>query len=141
MKERFTYPRIGYVKFSDEDRNAGRRVLAALVLAIFMVALVVFFSGENDRTRTLYRWVPLLPALILLFVLAATGRKSGLVRFYVMATLALAVGLVIPFVRLPEKMDNIALYLLIMGAILLPWGAVIFASFLQKNPLPAGEAQ
>lgn len=140
-KERFTYPRIGYVKFSDADRDIGRKALVALVFAVLLIGLVVFLRRHDDWTETLYRWVTLLPALLLLFVLVATGQRSGLMRFFVMAALALAAGLVIPFVRLPEKMDNIALYLLIMGGVLLPWGAVIFANFLRKNPLPAGDAQ
>jgi hypothetical protein len=40
----------------------------------------------------------------------------------------------ISFVDIPGKMDAIALYLFVMGAILLRWGAVIFISFLGNNP-------
>jgi hypothetical protein len=62
-----------------------------------------------------------------------------LLRFYVMAGLALAVTMVTPFVNLAGKMDNIALYLFVMGAILAPWGAVIFVNFLRNNPVQAEE--
>lgn len=141
MKERFTYPRIGYVKFTEEDRNAGRKVLAALLAAVIALGLVLFLRRNDDFARTLYQWVPLIPAFVLIFVLVATGQRSGLKRFYVMGALALAVGLLIPFVNLPGKMDNIALYLFVMGAILLPWGAIIFVNFLRNNPVQVEEAQ
>ena len=140
-KERFTYPRIGYVKFTEADRSAGRKVLAALVAAVFAIALAVFLSSTDERTQALYKWVPLLPALLFQAVLIPTGRRSGLIRFYEMAALALAVGLVIPFVDLPRKLDNIALYFMVMGPILLLWGTVIFANFLRTYPVRTEEAQ
>lgn len=141
MKERYTYPRIGYVKFTEADRNVGRKILTALVAAVIAIGLVLFLRRDDDWTHNLYKWVPLLPALILFIVFAATGHRSGLMRYYVMAALALAVGLIIPFTDLPGKMDSIALYLFAMGAILLLWGAIIFANFLRNNPVQEEPSQ
>jgi ABC-type multidrug transport system permease subunit len=139
MKERFTYPRIGYVKFTDEDRNVGRKVLAAVLAGAIALGLVLFLRANDDLTEILYKSVSLIPAFILAFIFITTGRRSGLLRFYVMAGLALAVTMVTPFVNLAGKMDNIALYLFVMGAILAPWGAVIFVNFLRNNPVQAEE--
>jgi hypothetical protein len=141
LKERYTYPRIGYVKFKKENRNAGRNMLIALLAAVIATGLVLLLRRNDYWAHTLYQWAPLITTFILMIVLAVTGRRSGLMRYYVMAVLALLVGLVIPFVDLPDKMDRIALYLFVMGAIFLPWGAVLFTRFLQNNPVRVEELQ
>ena len=140
-KERFTYPRIGYVKLPEREKNIGRYIVAALVAAVLALALVVLLSRTGEKTQMLYRWVPLLPALILVAALVTTAQRSGLMRFHVMAALALAVGLTIPFVELPRKLDSIALYLMVVGPIFLLWGAVIFINFLRAYPVRTSEAQ
>lgn len=140
-KERITYPRIGYVKFTEAGKKAGQRILVALTGALLVLLLVVFFASEDDRIETLYQWVPLLPALLFLAVLIPIGSRSGLIRYYVMAGLALAVGLVIPFLGLAEKMDSIALYLIIVGSIFLVWGVPLFTKFLQDYPVRSQEEQ
>jgi hypothetical protein len=140
-KERITYPRIGYVKFTEAGKKTGRRILVALAGALLVILLVVFFARDDDRISTLYQWVPLLPALLFLAVLIPIGSRSGLIRYYVMAGLALAVGLAIPFMGLAEKLDSIALYLGIMGSIFLVWGVPLFTKFLRAYPVRSTEAQ
>ncbi len=46
----------------------------------------------------------------------------------------------VPLLGLTERMDSIAAYLLIMGPVLLLWGAVIFLTFLRTYPVRAEEA-
>ena len=141
MKERYTYPRIGYVKFPDQDSNPGKRIVAALLAAVIAVALVVILARADEKTQTLYKWVPLLPALVLAAGLSFTGQKTGFVRYYVMAAISLVAGFAVPFVDLPNKMDNIALYLLVTSPIFLVWGAVIFLHFVRTFPIRAEEAE
>lgn len=141
MKEWFTYPRIGYVKFPDHENNPGRKIAAALIAAALALALVVFLSSEGEKTQALYQWVPLLPALILAAGLTVTAQRTGFARYYVMAVLALVAGLAVPFVDLPLKMDNIALYLMVIGPIFFLWGAVVFVNFLRTHPVRAEETQ
>jgi hypothetical protein len=140
-KEHFTYPRIGYVKFTEEDRNVGRRILAAVIGAVVAIGMVIFLNSADESVRALYKWMPLLPALIFQAVLIPIGMKSGLVRYYVMAGLALAVGLAISLADLPGKLDSIALYLMSTGPIFLIWGMVIFANFLRTYPIRTEESQ
>lgn len=141
MKERFTYPRIGYVKFPDQDSNPGRRILAVLLAAVIAVALVVVLAREGEKTQSLYQWVPLLPALVLVAALSFTGQKTGFARYYVMAAFSLVAGFAVPFVDLPNKMDNIALYLLVVSPVFLVWGAAIFLHFVRTYPIRTEEAQ
>jgi hypothetical protein len=138
-KERFTYPRVGYVKFTEAGRSTGQKILVMLVGVVVAFALMLFFSRGGDKAQVLYRWMPLLPALLFQAALIPIGMKSGLVRYYVLAGLALAVGLAIPLIDLPGKLDSIALYLMSTGPIFLIWGMVIFANFLQTYPVRAEE--
>jgi uncharacterized membrane protein len=73
--------------------------------------------------------------------LTVTAQRTGFARYYVMAAFALIAGFIIPFIDLPRKMDNIALYLLVIGPIFLIWGAVIFVHFLRTYPIRAEEAE
>jgi len=141
MKERFTYPRIGYVKFPDQDSNPGKRIVAALLAAGIAVALVTILAREGEKTQALYKWVPLLPALILVAALSFMGQKTGFTRYYVMAAISLIAGIAVPFVDLPNKMDNIALYLLVTSPVFLVWGAAIFLHFVRTYPIRSEEAQ
>ena len=141
MKEWFTYPRIGYVKFPEHEKSMGRRIAAALIGAVVAIGMVVFLASENEKTQALYQWVPLLPALILAASLTVTAQRTGFARYYVMAAFALVAGLAVPFVDLPRKMDNIALYLMIIGPIFFLWGAVVFLNFLRTYPIRAEEAE
>ena len=141
MKEWFTYPRIGYVKFPEHEKSMGRRIAAALFGAVVAIGMVIFLASENEKTQALYQWVPLLPALILAASLTVTAQRTGFARYYVMAAFALVAGLAVPFVDLPRKMDNIALYLMIIGPIFFLWGAVVFLNFLRTYPIRAEEAE
>ena len=141
MKERYTHPRIGYVKFPEHENNPGRRIMVALIAAVVAMALVVILARAGEKTEALYEWIPLLPALILAAGLSFTGQKTGFVRYYAMTAFALIVGFIVPFVELPGKMDNIALYLLVVGAVFLVWGAAIFLNFLRTYPVRTEEAQ
>ncbi len=139
MKERFTHPRIGYVKFPDQDNNPGKRIVTAMLAAVLAIVMVVVLAREGEKTQTLYKWVTLLPALILVAAFSFTGQKTGFLRYYAMAAFALVAGVIVPFADLPNKMDNIALYLAIAGSVFFVWGTVIFLHFLRTYPIRAEE--
>ena len=141
MKKRFTYPRIGYVKFPEHDQNVGRKMGIALLAVLLALAIVVLYTTRNEKIRALYQWVPLLPAICLTFGFVITGRKTGFTRYHLMAVLVLIAGLSVPLVDLPSRMDNIALYLLVVGAILFVWGMAVFIKFLYNYPVRPDDAQ
>lgn len=139
IKERYTYPRIGYVKFPEHEKSPGRRILAALLAAVIAVAMVVVLAQAGEKTQALYKWVSLLPALILVAGLSFMGQKTGFVRFYAMAAFALVVGVIVPFADLPRKLDNIALYMLVVGPVFFVLGTAIFLHFLRTYPIRTEE--
>ena len=139
MKERFTYPRIGYVKFPERENSPGRWVAAALIAAVFAFAMMALFTRAEEKSSMLYKWISLGPALILAATLSFAGKKTGFMRYYAMAAFALVMGFVVPFVNLPNKMGNVALYLLVVGPVFLVWGAAIFLHFVQTVPIRAEE--
>lgn len=139
MKERYTHPRIGYVKFPEHENNPGRRIVVAMLAAVISVALVVILAREGEKTQALYKWVPLLPALVLVAAFSFMAQKTGFIRYYAMAAFALIAGVLVPFVDLPRKMDNIALFMVVAGSVFLVWGAIVFVTFLRTYPIRAAE--
>jgi len=129
------------MRFSHQDRNPGRRIVAALLAAGLAVALVTIFARSSEWAETFYKWVPLIPALLLAAGFSFTAQKTGFARHYVMAVFSLVAGFAVPFVDLPGKLDNVALYLFVTGPVFLVWGAAIFVRFMRTYPIRAEETQ
>lgn len=86
-KRRYTFPRLGYVKFSEKTGTSGKSTMLAMALAAasFLVGLLVFFSGFPDN----YNWMApiienwkLTAAVICLVALSLFGYVSKIKRLY-----------------------------------------------------------
>ena len=86
-KRRYTFPRLGYVKFDEQTGVSGRTIKLATSLAalLFIVGLLVFFSRFPDN----YEWLnplvenwELTAGVIGLLTLSLFGYTSKVRRFY-----------------------------------------------------------
>ena len=109
-KRRYTFPRLGYVKFSEGTSKRSHSLAMALTSLSVVVGLFVFFIGFPDN----YNWMaPLIEnwklaaAGILFITLSLFGYVSKINRLYYYAVLSgviLGAGAVIPvqgFIILP----------------------------------------
>lgn len=141
LKERYTYPRLGYVGFPESSKNFGREMLAALGIAIALIALLIVATGGINESWGWNKWLPLLPALLFQAAFLPLANRSGIKRYYLLAGLALLLGVVFTLPTLPGRTDNLSLYLFAIGTVLAIWGAILLITFLRRYPVQAEEAQ
>jgi hypothetical protein len=140
MRNRFTYPRTGYVKLIEDkprDVIGGIALVTLIIVAVLAVAFILF---ANIRDFGLWmKWVPLWAGIMLAGMFASLAAKSTTARYYIFAVYSLVVGLVLSILRFTEVETGTLLYFLAMGAFLTPFGLLLFIRFLQKYPKPAKE--
>jgi hypothetical protein len=132
LKTRLTYPRTGYVEYRVSERGRRvRRILAAglgLViagLAVIFVRLFRFFDSTVALTG-------MIVAAILVIMQA---KSAGLIRFYILGAVALAIGLLLSIGGLPEGY-SLGLFYGLMGLSLMISGGLTLRGYLKDHPLP-----
>jgi len=142
MRNRFTYPRIGYVKLIEDkpkDAIAGIAIVTLIIIAVLAVSFIIFADVRDFGLWM--KWVPLWAGIIIAIMFVSLAAKSPTARYYIFAVYSLVVGLVLSIMKFAEVETGTLLYFLAMGAFLTPFGLVLFICFLRKYPEPAKEAQ
>jgi hypothetical protein len=138
LKKHFTYPRTGYVAFRQGDPGpVPWFVLGSLVLGLVALVAVIIAAGVIADPGQWYRWMPILLGIWLASAFLGLGLQVRLVRYYVVAGVALADGPLAELLPLSEKLASIGVFFAAVGAVLLAWGVLAFVRFLQRHPLPA----
>ena len=132
-KRRYTFPRLGYVKFSEGTSKRSNSLAMALTSLSVVVGLFVFFIGFPDN----YNWMaPLIEnwklaaAGVLFITMSLFGYVSKINRLYYYAVLSaviLGAGAVIPvqgFIILP-----------VLGGLITLSGVYHLYRFTQEYPL------
>ncbi len=141
LKRRFIYPRTGYVELRQgEPQPLLWFVLGSLALGLIALIAVLIAAGVIARPGEWYRYMPIFFGIWLAGVFLGLALRVGLVRYYVVAGVALACGPAIALLPPTQKLGNIGLFFAVVGTVLLAWGASAFVRFLRKHPLQAGRA-
>jgi hypothetical protein len=144
-KERWVYPRVGYVKPKEfQETNQRNSLLAlALILSIIFVPLIALVALYNfTGLVTWLVWI----APVSLGVLLAIGpfiaaRKYRLKRYYLFAILLPLIGFVIPWLNLSfvsiyvALLTTLVIEFTIVGTLALLSGAVLFLRFIRRYPV------
>jgi len=137
LKKRFTYPRTGYVEFRQGDPQAlPWFVLGSLVLGLVALVAVLIAVGVIAQPDQWYRWMPIFFGICLAGIFLGLALRVGLVRYYIVAGVALAGGPTFALLPLPGKLENLGLFFAAWGAVSLAWGIFAFARFLREYPVP-----
>jgi hypothetical protein len=140
LKKRFTYPRTGYVELRQGDPGPlPWLVLGSLVLGLVALVAVLIAVGVIAQPAQWYRWMPIFFGIWLAGILLGLGLSVRLVRYYVVAGVALVGGPTFALLPLAGKLENIGLFFAAVGAVILVWGLLAFVRFLRKYPRLAGE--
>jgi hypothetical protein len=138
LKRRLVYPRTGFVELREGDPGpVPWFILGSLLLGLITLVLVLIAVGAIADPAQWYRWMPIMFGICLAGIFLGLALKVGLVRYYILAFLALAAGPVFALLPLPGKLENLSLYLASVGAVVLAWGLIVFVRFLRQHPLPA----
>ena len=143
LKKKYTYPRIGYVEFKQEDANIGWGILAYILAVIAVVSLIaaVFYGGNLEKVDA-YRWVPLAIGAIFLGGMLYHHGKSGDPATYLYSFVTLVGGGIFTFYgfesRAPgfeSSVSTIQLYLLSLAGFFLIAGVIRMMTFMRRNPV------
>jgi hypothetical protein len=138
LKKQFTYPRTGYVAFRQGDPGpVPWFVLGSLVLGSLALVAVLVTAGVIADPGRWYRWMPIFFGIWLAGAFLGLGLQVRLVRYYVVAGVALAGGPLAALLPLSEELANIRLFFAAVGIVLLAWGVLAFVRFLRRHPRPA----
>lgn len=140
LKNKITFPRIGYVNFQTRQGRPARVMLLGVVTVLLGVfVLGTFFFLNTGRVDPAFRqWVGehfmLLFGLLFAAILAAAAAVSGIRRLYIYAAIG-AVFFVTSF--LLQLLEFFAL--LALGTVIFTSGIVRVVRFIRKYPLAAEE--
>ncbi len=128
LKQRITYPRIGYAKAAEHRKQKSRVVIAGAVTLLLgiMIFLLVVTGGMPQFLRDYFE---LLFGTMLAIAIGLIGYWWGIARWYGYA------GLVFVFATCNHWLGlSFELSFIIPGGVILLYGMTIFARFLRKYP-------
>jgi hypothetical protein len=138
FRKKYTYPRVGYLKFPEEDgKKIGIGIFTfmgaiMLVLVAFIYLIYGRFSGE-----LLYKWIPLFIGLIFFGGLQYHYGKSGDKLALVYTAIAVGAGLVFSLQGFLEPLRNVQFYTLFLSLVFILAGILRFRKFTQDHPIQA----
>ena len=136
IKAKFTYPRIGYVEFKQEDASLGWGILGYLLVVVAVVSVIATaFYGGNLEKLDVYRWVPLAVGGFFLGGMLYHHGKSGDPVTYLYSFIALVAGGVCTFYLTKPFPHNLMLYLLFLAGFFILAGVVRLLTFMRRNPV------
>lgn len=138
LKERYTYPRIGYVKPKAEDGGKITRGIFGymlIVVAVMAVVLGAVYRGSWS-SDLFYKWMPTFVGAMLLGAMLYTQGKSGDNKYYVYGILALVAGIAFSLYDFEPVKMGLTAYLQLSGGAILIVGIVTFIQFNRRHPIP-----
>ena len=137
FRKKHVYPRIGYVKFKEEEPPKLSLGIAMVVLLIFITAIATlysFFTGIIDR-YFIWRWLPTVFGFIMWGPSLYLKEKTGQNRFYLFGALMTVTGIVISLSpSIPAELA-LVIYMVSWGLFFLILGLVRFLLFFRKYPV------
>ncbi|UCE10907.1 MAG: hypothetical protein JSW61_02970 [Candidatus Thorarchaeota archaeon] len=143
LRERYTYPRIGYVQFRMEE--TATRLAAGIfgfMAVCFALTLVAMFIVQGTISLDLiYGWVPAWIGMTMIGPSVFGADQTGSRYYYIFGILAVSTGFAISILAHDLGRLAISLYLVSLGLVLTITGLVTFGRFLRKFPIleSAGE--
>ena len=140
MKQRYIYPRIGYVKFGKEKEGDPKGIIVAAVVFVIVLlgalgVLVLTIGAERGLNFWLDYFLPAFVGFMMAIGPFWLGQTYGLVRSYVFAALFLVSGIAIPVLGIATGYRAVGLECLLMGLLALVSGVIMFGRFLRHYPV------
>jgi hypothetical protein len=132
LKERITWPRTGYITYSRKKGLSRAWNMAIGMAAGGLVggASLVLMKTPNLHLATM----PLISGFLFGLVMVILGWRARLGRFYLLAVLSLAAGIITAFSGL-ENTAALSVYYLAFGLALIITGVWVLRAYLRHNPV------
>lgn len=135
-KERFTWPRIGYVKLRGEQKpDFGRGVLAYLAAVIFTTAAAHWIFGDIASWRSWMKWLPALVAGFCSGAFVFMAQRTGFARHWFLVVACLGWGVACSVMAVPDVYVALKRWALGLGLVNLLMGATVLLSFIRSHPV------
>jgi hypothetical protein len=140
LKNKITFPRIGYVNFGTHRGRPARMTIFLLVtLLLGMLVLgTIFFFNTDRMDQSMREWLGehliLILGILFAVILAAAGLTSGLRRLFIYAGLCATFFATGFLLNLPEFAA-----FMVLGVIIFLSGVIQIVRFVRKYPVPEGE--
>jgi len=142
IKQRYIYPRIGYVKLPEDPSATSKGIAIAAVIMIVALLGAMFIAmallGQDPGVDFFLTFiVPPASGFMLAIGPYWLGQTYGLVRGYVWAALFVLGGIAMPVFGIASGYQAVGLLCTVMGLLILVIGAVMFVRFIRKySPEP-----
>lgn len=130
LKARYTYARTGYVSFPQEPSTSHRRWRVAII-AVIGAGVGVFFASRSASLA----WIPAVQGFAVGVILFLIAVRVHLLRFYVLAVLAVLLGVGIGL-RVEDPNWGNALFYAGMGLTLVVSGLWALVGYLRETTPP-----
>lgn len=134
-REKYTYPRIGYVKHFDDSSETGKGIIGFMVASILIIAILLIIGYGKITGDLIYQWVPTFIGLVLLGAMFYVNGKSGDNIYLWYAIYSILSGVGFSLFKFQPARNSIQYYLLFIGFSLLVAGIARFVLFGKKNPI------
>jgi hypothetical protein len=134
-REKYTYPRIGYVKHFDESSETGKGIIVYVVASMLIVAFLILLGYGKITGDLVYQWAPAFIGLSLLGAMLYLNGKSGDKTYLVYAVISVLSGLGFSLYRFQPVHDGIPFYLLFISLSMMIAGVFRFVLFRKKYPV------
>jgi hypothetical protein len=136
IKERVTYPRVGYAKLPEEDSvETGKGILLfmAAVLIVVGLGVVLFYGGLTYQL--IYQWLPIVFGLMMLGAFTYMRGKTGDPIYLAYIAYSVLAGVAFSLINFNDPLAGFTLYLVLLGATFILVGAVRMALFMRRYPV------
>ena len=137
VKERVTYPRIGFHRERPDDaKETSRGMLLFMGGAFALMALVVLLSGDLGDVSEWRRAASLFSGITLAAGFWYSADKSGLLRLRLVAAWSVLSGVLLWWFGSGETYSGVAWHLIGMALPLAAIGVWVLLRFLREHPTP-----
>ncbi|MHA1933825.1 MAG: hypothetical protein ACW97A_00965 [Candidatus Thorarchaeota archaeon] len=141
IRQKYTYPRIGYVKPRVEDLELNLKALLLFLLGVVVIGGIATALMTGD-ILDIYNWITMIPFIFGMIMLGPSAylvEKTGLKRFWIFGASTSISGLLVSYLTIIfpplNPYDGILAFCFILGAGMLLLGLITFTRFIRNNPI------
>ena len=136
IKERVTYPRVGYAKLPEEDSvETGKGILLfmAAVLIVVGLGVVLFYGGLTYQL--IYQWLPIVFGLMMLGAFTYMRDKTGDPIYLAYIAYSVLAGVAFSLHDFSDPKAGFTLYIVFLGLSFILVGGARLALFMRQYPM------
>lgn len=136
IKERVTYPRVGYFQErADDAKQTSMGMLLFIGGALLVMVVVVLFSGGLDNVTEWRRAAPLVSGLIYAGGFWFAGQRSGMLRYRLVAAWSFLSGVLLWWFGTGETYQAVAIHMWGLAIPLAVVGTWSLVRFMRTHPV------